>query len=212
MPQCDLTVASRWSKLLVVVSIIALLIAILLPSLKQAREQGKLAACASNLRQIGTGVHTYANEAEGLIPRGPDPAHPFDFGSNILATNQIWIGAGSSGPPPTHPRRHNALGTLLASTLDQPRVYFCPADDNFNLIEELPKVGTDEDAYGSYLYRQLDHLPADAGLGKLRSVGRQPPRQCRGPGRGSGVGHQQLRPGRLRPHQPPGPSGKHPLS
>ncbi len=48
-------------ELLVVVSIIALLIAILLPSLRNAREQAKGVACASNLRSLALAVHAYAN-------------------------------------------------------------------------------------------------------------------------------------------------------
>src|SRR5438552_12571170 len=39
-------------ELLVVIAIIAVLISILLPALAQAREQGKIAKCLSNLRQI----------------------------------------------------------------------------------------------------------------------------------------------------------------
>lgn len=49
-------------ELLVVVSIIALLIAILLPSLRKAREQAKCAVCLSNLHQIGLSLTTYALE------------------------------------------------------------------------------------------------------------------------------------------------------
>lgn len=158
-------------ELLVVVSIVGLLVAILLPSLRRARDQGKVAACAANLRQIGTAIHAYASEYDGYIPRGPEPAHPFDFASNILATNQLWIGTGAGGPPPTHPMEYNGLGQLLRSTITDARVLFCPADDNFNLQEELPKIGTETDAYGSYLYRQLDHLPDDAAAGQLDRMG-----------------------------------------
>lgn len=158
-------------ELLVVVSIVALLLAVLLPSLRQAREQGKMAVCAGNLRQIGTAIHAYASEHGGYIPRGPEPAHPFDFAANTLATNQLWIGAGGFGPPPAHPLRYNGLGPLLGTTIRDARVYFCPADDNFNLQEEEPKIGTSADAYGSYLYRQLDHLPEYAATGQLDRMG-----------------------------------------
>jgi prepilin-type N-terminal cleavage/methylation domain-containing protein len=57
-------------ELLVVVAIIALLISILLPSLQGAREQGKRAACLSNMKAIALGCHMYAEEDKGenVIP------------------------------------------------------------------------------------------------------------------------------------------------
>lgn len=55
-------------ELLVVVAIIAVLMAILLPSLSHAREQSKRTACASNLRQIGISVTMYSNEWNTYLP------------------------------------------------------------------------------------------------------------------------------------------------
>ena len=48
-------------ELLVVVAIIALLIAILLPSLGRARDRAKTSVCASNLRQLGIAYRMYAD-------------------------------------------------------------------------------------------------------------------------------------------------------
>ena len=49
-------------ELLVVVAIIALLIVILMPALRDAREQGKQVACLANMRSIGQATHAYAYE------------------------------------------------------------------------------------------------------------------------------------------------------
>ncbi|MBI1367833.1 MAG: prepilin-type N-terminal cleavage/methylation domain-containing protein [Planctomycetes bacterium] len=58
-------------ELLVVVAIIALLISILLPSLRQARYVAKLTVCSSNQRQIGMGFHMYAGDNTTLYPARP---------------------------------------------------------------------------------------------------------------------------------------------
>ena len=55
-------------ELLVVVAIISLLISILLPSLKNAREQAKFIVCQANVQQISTALHTYAAEYSGWYP------------------------------------------------------------------------------------------------------------------------------------------------
>lgn len=55
-------------ELLVVVAIIALLISILLPSLKCARETARAAKCGVQLRGVGTGLQTYASENNSWFP------------------------------------------------------------------------------------------------------------------------------------------------
>jgi prepilin-type N-terminal cleavage/methylation domain-containing protein len=57
-------------ELLVVVAIIALLIAILLPSLGKARETARRAACAANLHGIGQSLAIYANQFNDSVPMG----------------------------------------------------------------------------------------------------------------------------------------------
>src|SRR3954463_5733232 len=55
-------------ELLVVIGIIALLISILMPSLSRARMSANLVACQSNMKQVATAIHMYANEYKGVLP------------------------------------------------------------------------------------------------------------------------------------------------
>ncbi|MHB1158504.1 MAG: type II secretion system protein [Phycisphaerales bacterium] len=56
-------------ELLVVISIIALLLAILLPALNKARDQAKAISCLSRQKQIGTYFGMYLNDSNGVYPK-----------------------------------------------------------------------------------------------------------------------------------------------
>lgn len=82
-------------ELLVVVAIIALLISILLPSLARARELAKRSVCASNMRSMGTGFHTYANQNDDDMPiAGPTQGK----GANGVGTVTYVGNIGSDDP------------------------------------------------------------------------------------------------------------------
>lgn len=67
------------TELLVVIAIISILMTILLPALKTAKEMAKIAACSGNLRQIGIGVTAYAFDFNGIFP------------SHHYAAANIWV-------------------------------------------------------------------------------------------------------------------------
>ena len=87
-------------ELLVVVSIIALLISILLPSLKKAREQAKRAVCNASLKGIATAGITYASGDKSEMSF---PVHPLMFkqisGALCALGEYEWGGKSGQGEP-----------------------------------------------------------------------------------------------------------------
>jgi len=61
-------------ELLVVISIIALLLSILMPSLNKAREQAIRIVCAANMKSTGTSMAMYLDDNKGVFP--PDYMPP----------------------------------------------------------------------------------------------------------------------------------------
>jgi prepilin-type N-terminal cleavage/methylation domain-containing protein/prepilin-type processing-associated H-X9-DG protein len=75
-------------ELLVVVAIIAILAALLMPSLRNAREAAYKIQCASNLRQLHVAFMTYAGDNGGSPPRNPDAAVKWP---NLGAHQVFWF-------------------------------------------------------------------------------------------------------------------------
>jgi prepilin-type N-terminal cleavage/methylation domain-containing protein/prepilin-type processing-associated H-X9-DG protein len=110
-------------ELLVVVTIIALLIAILIPSVKKAREQSKATACMSNLRSLALAVQMYAmTNDDHLITAGL--AH-----GGVVNVHAAWI-------------------NTLEAVYGKPLVSRCPSDKS--LYWTNPWDGTDQLRRASY--------------------------------------------------------------
>lgn len=110
-------------ELLVVIGIVAILVAILLPSLNRAREQANAIKCASNLRQISIGWLMYANNRGAVCPGRPARLPP-------PATNVYGVGNGDQ----FRPRWFVTLGAesgIYAYRRPSPN----PADDNTKNVD-----------------------------------------------------------------------------
>lgn len=96
-------------ELLVVISIISLIIAILLPALRQAREVALLSKCATQQRSMGIGLQVYITERE-VFPSQLNYSYysPYVFG--------------------THGRYPYNLGLLYTTGIITPaETFYCPA-------------------------------------------------------------------------------------
>ncbi|MEO0477197.1 MAG: prepilin-type N-terminal cleavage/methylation domain-containing protein [Planctomycetota bacterium] len=156
-PQATARPAFTLIELLVVISIIALLIAILLPVLGSVRESAKLAACASNQRQLGIAVTSFASDNRDRLPTHYDPNGPVEpdtIGSPVL-TYRISAGPAANSVGPV------GMGRLLdQGYLTSPEAFFCPSqdapfwqqnyfDNPFGEVGQPGLTGTDGSADGS---------------------------------------------------------------
>ena len=71
-------------ELLVTIAVVAILAALLFPSISQIVARGKSLKCLSNLRQIGGAFHLYANDNNGMFP-------PLNAGSGDTSTWMIRL-------------------------------------------------------------------------------------------------------------------------
>jgi prepilin-type N-terminal cleavage/methylation domain-containing protein/prepilin-type processing-associated H-X9-DG protein len=76
-------------ELMVVIGIVALLLAIVLPSFVGARRQARVIQCASNLRQICAAMHAYAMDNRGQWPDLTSPG----TGGNLWDVSNFYVTA-----------------------------------------------------------------------------------------------------------------------
>ncbi|MHC4290508.1 MAG: type II secretion system protein, partial [Planctomycetota bacterium] len=152
---------TRWARkaftliaLLVVIAVIAMLLAVLIPSLRKAKDYAKLVVCASNLRNVGTAIHAYAYDFDDSIPFGPEApgmagSQFYTVTGNVTSLISIYDGSPVG------------LGLLLNGYIaEQPKVLFCPgADQNSEAEIELSRVGK--------LQAQCDYYYRHASVAKL---------------------------------------------
>ena len=110
-------------ELVVVMGILAALAGLLFPVFARARERGRVAACTSNLRQLGTALIIYSQDYDGALPTfWADPlaaahARELDYwhdrfcaGLDLEPGQRCWV-------------------DFLQPYLQDRRVAFCPSDE-----------------------------------------------------------------------------------
>ncbi len=84
-------------ELLVVIAIISILAAMLLPALKQAREQARKSTCANNLKQMFQGIYFYVDDYNNWMPPNNITADYIKYINSYL--NQKLSGKSTNNSP-----------------------------------------------------------------------------------------------------------------
>lgn len=116
-PRCAFTLI----ELLMVIAIISLLVGLLLPVLGKAREAGRTAVCASNIRQLAIMNHAYAVDHDGFYVRAAQDVF-IDIGM-FRGGYYRWHGYRDGPTDPFEPQR-GPLGDYLDAA---GRIKACPS-------------------------------------------------------------------------------------
>lgn len=126
-------------ELLVVIAIIAILAAILFPVFARAKEAAKKTQCLSNLKQMGTAMALYTNDADDSFPNTGDPF--------------LWVGMRMRWPLMPYLSIGQKQGDLFASQSGNPAILICPSDST-----ATSAFNSTSYAYSAALYHSPDQL------------------------------------------------------
>ena len=104
-------------ELLVVIAIIALLMGILVPALRKARDSAWRTVCASNLRQLMLATIIYSGEWDDYLPF-----------ANWLSLEPGWPAAGWLYKYPDRDKLEHIEAGQLWKSIKNHKVYRCPSD------------------------------------------------------------------------------------
>ena len=163
-------------ELLVSISIIAVLVALIFPVAKSARDAGKLAKCSSNLRQLGAAAQAYMGENQNRVPMRAyeDPGDPFSGGG------YHWVGhlypyLGYNGTEARAPvlrcpadsskqlrtYRYNAANSITSSSINASYITDIPRPSKLPMLFCIAYTGPNNLGLWDY-WESIWHSAADA--------------------------------------------------
>jgi len=146
-------------ELLVVIAILALLVTLLAPMLRRAKDLARQALCATNLHQIGLANYNYSHDTNGQLAGGKDvelwglPAEP-GRAHNQMSAWKWWLYPYAAGEArPYWPRTPDGGG----------RIFLCPSTEPL-LATEDNRLNYLKSSYGRNFLIQA-HLQQVGGTG-----------------------------------------------
>jgi hypothetical protein len=132
---------------LVSIVVIGLLIGILLPSFAMVRESARRVICASNLRQVGIGVHMYSQDSAELLP--PSVFLPHAWRPNTVGTARPelmdTVRTSSSDFDDRPWGQWDGLGLLYSGgQLAAPGVFYCPSHPGAHPLSRYENAWNDD--------------------------------------------------------------------